>query len=202
MLAFGWRAFGGRGDLGGQALGGHVDLGESAFVGYGDFRGRGFGQKGELGEGAFGGQALVRAMLVGLCGGEVAIVGVGTWMGMSRVVAATAAVAHDKTSVACHIRLISGGIVVAFGGCNIGYSVVGGVGGVSMLATHSQAAEEPASSLSGPHSPAVAVAGCLAVPRGILVVVALAVPPPLLGKKTSPPPPPPLLGTAGGKMPL
>ena len=100
------------------------------------------------------------------------------------------------------IRMISGGIVVAFGGCNIGYSVAGGVGGESMLATQSQAAEEPASGLSGLHSPAVAVAGGLAVPRGMLVVVALAVPPPLLGEKTSPPPPPPLLGTAGCIMPL
>ena len=135
----------------------------------------------------------MRRTLAGLRGGEVAIVGAGTWMGVSRVVAAAAAVAHRRMSVACHIRMIGGGIVVAFGDCNIGYSVAGGVGGVSMLATHSQAAEEPASGLSGLHSPAVAVAGGLAVPRGMLVVVALAVPP-LLGEKTSPPPPPPLLG--------
>ena len=134
----------------------------------------------------------MRGTLAGLRGGEVAIVGAGTWMGVSRVVAA--AVAHRRTSVACHIRVIGGGIVVAFGDCNIGYSVAGGVGGESMLATHSQAAEEPASGLSGLHSPAVAVAGGLAVARGMLVVVALAVPPPLLGEKTSPPPPPPLLG--------
>ena len=193
MRAFGRRAFGGRGDLGGQALGGRVDLGERAFVGQGDFGGRGFGQQGDLGEGAFGGRALVRGTLAGLHGGEVAIVGAGTWMGVSRVVAAAAAVAHRRTSVACHIRMIGGGIVVAFGGCNIGYSVAGGVGGESMLATHSQAAEEPASGLSGLHSPTVAVAEGLAVPRGMLIVVALAVHPPLLGEKTSPPPPPPLL---------
>ena len=202
MRAFGRRAFGGRGDLGGQALGGLVDLGELAFVGQGDFGGREVGQQGYLGEGAFGGWALVWGMLAGLRRGEVTIVGAGTWMGGSRVVAATAAVAHRRTSVACHIRMIGGGIVVAsFGGYNIGYTVVGGVGGESMLATHSQAAEEPASGLSGLHSPAVAVAGGLAVPRGILAVVVLAVPPPLLGEKTSPPPPP-HLGTAGCKIPL
>ena len=146
----------------------------------------------------------MRGTLVGLDGGEVAIVGAGTWMGVSQVLAAAAAVAHRRMSVACHIHMIGGGIVVAFGGCNIGYSVAGGVWGESMLATHSQVAEEPASGLSGLHSPAVAVAGGLAVPRGMLVVVALAVPPPqaLLGEKTSPPPPPPLLGTAGCMMPL
>ena len=112
-------------------------------------------------------------------------------MGVSRVV--PAAVAHRRTSVACHIRMIGGGIVVAFGCCNTGYSVAGGVEGESMLATHSQVAEEPASGLCGLRCPAVAVAGGLAVARGVLVV-ALAVPPPLLGEKTSPPPPPPLLG--------
>ena len=122
-------------------------------------------------------------------------------MGVSQVVAAAAAVAHRRTSVACHIRMISGGILLAFGCCNIGYSVAGGVGGESMFATHSQVAEEPTSGLSGLHSPAVAVAEGLAISRGMLVVVALAVHPPLLGEKTSPPPPP-LLGTAGCKMPL
>ena len=143
----------------------------------------------------------MRGTLAGLRGGEVAIVSAGTWMGVSRVVAAAAAVAHRRMSVACHIRMIGGGFAVAFGGCNIGYSVAGSVRGESMLATHSQAAEKPASCLSDLHSPAVAVAGGLAIPRGILVVVVLAVPPPLLGKKTSPPPPP-LQGTVGGKMPL
>ena len=202
MSAFGRRAFGGWEDLGGQGLGGRVDLGERAFMGQGDFGGRGFGQQGDLGEGAFGGWALVQGTLVGLRGGKIVIVGVGTWMGVSRVVATTAAVAYRRTSVACHIRMIGGSIVVAFGGCNIGYSVAGGMGRESMLATHCQVAEEPASGLSGLHSPAVAVVGGLAVPRGILVVVALAVPPPLLGKKTSPHPPPPLLGTACCKMPL
>ena len=177
MRAFGRVAFGGLGDLGGQALGGRVDLGERASVERGDFGGRAFGQQGDLGGGAFGGRALVRGTLAGLRGGEVAIVGAGTWMGVSRVVAA--AVAHRRTSVACHIRMIGGGIVVAFGDCNIGYSVAGGVGGQSMLATHSQAAEELASGLSGLHSPAVAVAGGRAVARGVLDV-ALAVPPPLL----------------------
>ena len=122
MRAFGRRAFGGRGDLGGQALGGRVDLGERAFVGQGDFGGHGFGQQEDLGEGAFGGRALVRGRLAGLSGGAVAIVGAGTWMGVSRVVAAAAAIAHHRTSVACHIRMIGGGIVVAFGGCNISYS--------------------------------------------------------------------------------
>ena len=110
-------------------------------------------------------------------------------MGVSWVVATAV---HRRMSVACHIRMIGGGIVVAFGDCNIGYSVAGGVGGESILATHSQAEEEPASGLSGLHSPAVAVSGGLPVARGVLVV-ALAVPPPLLGEKTSPPPPPPLL---------
>ena len=201
MQAFGRRAFAGQGELGGQALGGRVGVGERAFVGQGDFGGRGFGQLRDLGEGTFGGRALVQGTLAGLHGGEVAIVSSGTWMGVSRVVVAAAAVAHRRTFVACHIHMIGGGIVVVFGGCNIGYSVARGVGGESMLAMHSQAAEEPASGQSGLHSPAVAVAGGLAVPRGILVVVVLAVPPPLLGEKTSPPPPP-LLGTAGCKMPL
>ena len=187
VRAVGRRAFGGQGDLGVQDLRGRIDLGECASVGRGDFGGRAFGQRGDLGGCAFVGRALVRGTLAGLHGGEVAIVGAGTWMGVSRVVAA--AVAHRSTSVACHIRMNGGGIVVAFGDCNIGYSVAGGVGGESMLATHSQAAEEPASSLSVLHSPAVAVAGGLAVARGVLVV-ALAVPPPLLGEKTSPPPPP------------
>ena len=187
MRPCGRRGFGGRGDLEGQALGGCVDLGERSFVGQGDFGGRRFGQQGDLGEGAFGGQALVQGTLAGLRGGEVTIIGAGTWMGVSRVVAPAAAIAHHRMSVACHIRMIGGGILLAFGGCNIAYSVAGGVGGESMFATHSQAAEEPASVLSGLHSPAVAVAGGLAVPRGILVVVALAVPPPLLGEKTSPP---------------
>ena len=95
--------------------------------------------------------------------------------------------------MARHIRVIGSGIVVAFGDCNIGYSVAGGVGGESMLTMHSQAAEEPASGLSSLHIPTVAVAGGLAVARGVLVV-ALAVPPLLLGEKTSPPPPLPLLG--------
>ena len=62
-----------------------------------------------------------------------------------------------------------------------------------MLATHSQAVEEPVSGPSGLHSPAVAVAGGLAVATGVLVV-ALTVPPPLLCENTIPPPPPPLLG--------
>ena len=101
-------------------------------------------------------------------------------MGVSRVVAA--AIAHHRTSVACHIRMIGGGIVVAFGDCNIGYSVAGGVGGESALTTHSHAAEEPSSGLSGLHSPAVAVAGGLAVASGMLVIITLAVPRPLLGK--------------------
>ena len=43
---------------------------------------------------------------------------------------------------------------------NIVYTNMSGVtGGESMLATHSQAAEEPASGLSSLHSPTVAVAG-------------------------------------------
>ena len=88
--------------------------------------------------------------------------------------------------------MIGAGIVVAFGHCNIGYSVAGGVEGESMLAMHRQAAQEPAGRLSGLQSPAVAVAGGLAVARGMLVIT-LAVPPPLLGEKTSPPPPPPLV---------
>ena len=117
-----------------------MDLGERAFLGQGGFGRRRFGQQGDLGEGAFGGRALVQGMLAGLHNGEVAIVGAGTWMGVSRVVAAAAAVAHRRTSMACHICIIGVGIVVAFGGCNIGFSFAGGVGGESMLATHSQAA--------------------------------------------------------------
>ena len=112
-----------------------MDLGERASVGRGDFGGRTFGQQVDLGWGALGGQALVRGTLAGLRGGEVTIVGVGTWMGVSLVVAA--AVAHRRTSVACHIRMIGGGIVVAFEDCNIGYSVPGVMGGESMLATYS-----------------------------------------------------------------
>ena len=112
-------------------------------------------------------------------------------MSVSWVVAA--AVAYRRISVACHVRMIGGSNMLAFGDCNIGYSIAGGVGGESMLAMHSQAAKEPASGLSALHCPEVAVAGGLAVARGVLAV-ALAVPPPLLGKKTSPPPPSPLLG--------
>ena len=48
-------------------------------------------------------------------------------MGVSRVVAA--AVAHRRTSMVCHTRMISGGSVVAFRDCNIGYSIAVGVGG-------------------------------------------------------------------------
>ena len=50
-------------------------------------------------------------------------------MGVSQVVAAAVAVTHHRTSVACHIRMIGGSIVVAFGGCINGYSVARGVGG-------------------------------------------------------------------------
>ena len=132
----------------------------------------------------------MRGTLAALRGGKVAIVCAGTWMGVSLVVAS--AVAHCRTSMACHICMIGGGNLVAFGDCNISYSVAGSVGGEIMLATHSQAVEEPASGLCGLQSPAVVVAGGLAVARGVLVV-AFAVPPPLLGEKTSPPPPPPLL---------
>ena len=78
VQAFGRWAFGGRGDLGGQALRGRVDLGERAFGGQGHFGGRGFGQQGDLGEGAFGGWALVQGMLAGLRGGRVTIVSAGT----------------------------------------------------------------------------------------------------------------------------
>ena len=141
--------------------------------------------------GAFGGRSLVWGLLAGLRRGEVAIVGARTWMGVSWVVAA--AVAYHRMSVSCNIRMIGGGIVVAFGDCIIGCSIAGGLGGESMLATYSQAAEEPASGLRGLHSPAVAVAGGLAVARGVLVV-ALSVPPPLVGEKTSPSPPPRLRG--------
>ena len=84
--------------------------------------------------------------------------------------------------MASQIHVIRGSIVVAFGDCNLGYCIAGGMGGGSMLATYSQVVLEPASDLSCLHSPAVAVAGGLAVASGMLVIITLAVPRPLLGK--------------------
>ena len=100
-------------------------------------------------------------LLAGLYGGEVAIVGAGTQMGVSHIIAM--AVSHQRTLLADHIHMISGCIVVPFGDCNVSYLHAVGIVGESMLAMYRQMVEEPGYSLSGLHSPAVAVVRGLAV---------------------------------------